>query len=112
MAAVFDDMLARTVPFYTEILSKLSPGRKLDLQATDLNAGVAFGGASVALLVLALQFIRPLRWELVFLWSVARDGELAAISSILPVLGAMTAGLATFYLAVRTLKKRRRLAVD
>lgn len=54
----------------------------------------------------------PLRWELVFLWSVARDGELAAISSILPVLGAMTAGLVTFYLAVRTLKKRRRLAVD
>lgn len=119
VAAVFDDMLARAVPFYTEIqrmvvemcadfvqpgtllvdlgcstgatlaaldqtvpsgvdflgvdnsphmleraakrLSKLSPGRKLDLQATDLNAGVAFDGASVALLVLTLQFIRPLR---------------------------------------------------
>lgn len=119
VAAVFDDMLSRSVPFYAEIqrmaiemcadfaqpgtrlvdlgcstgttlvaldhtvqpgvrflgidnspdmlaraateLSQLSPGRELELRAADLNTGVAFDNASVALLVLTLQFIRPLR---------------------------------------------------
>ncbi len=119
VAAVFDDMLCRSVPFYTEIqrmviemcadfaqpgtrlvdlgcstgatlaaldrvvqsgvqflgidnsqdmltraatrLGELSPGRELELSATDLNSGVAFDNASVALLVLTLQFVRPLR---------------------------------------------------
>lgn len=119
VAAVFDDMLCRSVPFYAEIqrmaiemctdfaqpgtrlvdlgcstgatlaaldravlpsvqflgidnsqdmlaraatrLGELSTGRELELRATDLNCGVAFDNASVALLVLTLQFIRPLR---------------------------------------------------
>ncbi len=56
----------------------------------------------------------PLRWELVLLWSIARDEGFTAISSTLPLplFGVMTGGLITFYLVVRTLKKRRRLAVD
>lgn len=54
----------------------------------------------------------PLRWELVLLWSLGRDGGLKAISATLPLLGIMTAALITFYITVRTLKKRHRLAVD
>lgn len=54
----------------------------------------------------------PLRWELVLLWSIARDDGITAILPTLPLIGVMTGGLITFYLAVRTLKKRRKLVVD
>jgi tRNA (cmo5U34)-methyltransferase len=121
VAAVFDDMLQRSVPFYGEIqrmivemsadfaipgtrvmdlgcstgttlaaldpvlpgdvrfvgvdnseemlgkardqLAGLAEGRALDLRLADLNEGVVFDNASIALLVLTLQFIRPLRRE-------------------------------------------------
>ena len=121
VAAVFDDMLDRSVPFYSEIqrmsmeiaadfavpgtcaidlgcstgttlaaLDKVAPpdvrfigvdnsedmlaktrgrlaglpaSRALDLRFADLNDGIAFENASMAFLVLTLQFIRPLRRE-------------------------------------------------
>ena len=121
VAAVFDDMLDRSVPFYAEIqrmtlemcadfavpgtrlvdlgcstgttlaalhtilphgvkllgldysedmlakarnkLAGLSGDREFDLRAADLNDGACFDDASVALLLLTLQFIRPLRRE-------------------------------------------------
>lgn len=119
VAAVFDDMLQRSVPFYAEIqrmtlelcadfavpgtwvadlgcstgatlaaldralprsvkflgvddsedmlertrarLAPVATERAVELRATDLNEGIALEDASVALLVLTLQFIRPLR---------------------------------------------------
>jgi len=121
VAAVFDDMLQRSVPFYAEVqrmiaemsadfavpethvmdlgcstgttlaaldsavpvtvrfigvdnseemlgkarerLMRLREGRSLDLRMADLNDGVVFDNASVVLLVLTLQFVRPLRRE-------------------------------------------------
>jgi len=121
VAAVFDDMVGRSVPFYAEIqrmimemgadfavpgshvvdlgcatgttlaaLDRVLPPdvrfigvdyspdmlertrarfrsmaatRVLDLRTADLNEGVEFDNASLALLVLTLQFIRPLRRE-------------------------------------------------
>jgi tRNA (cmo5U34)-methyltransferase len=121
VAAVFDDMLDRSVPFYAEMqrmimeigadfavpgsnvidlgcstgttlaalnlvvppdvrfigvdnsedmlaksrarLAGLSAARNLELRFADLNDGIEFENASMALLVLTLQFIRPLRRE-------------------------------------------------
>lgn len=44
-------------------LSGVATNRALEFRTTDLNEGVAFDNASIALLVLTLQFIRPLRRE-------------------------------------------------
>jgi tRNA (cmo5U34)-methyltransferase len=100
-AAVFDDMLDRSVPYYDEICStgttilqiaravpaevsarfvgvdssqemldiaqeKLSAadlGHPFDLRCADLDEGVHIADASVVLLVLTLQFVRPLNRE-------------------------------------------------
>jgi protein-S-isoprenylcysteine O-methyltransferase Ste14 len=54
----------------------------------------------------------PLRWGLVLLWSLWRDGEREAISAALPVLGWLVVVLGIFYVAVRILKKSRQLVAD
>ena len=54
----------------------------------------------------------PLRWMLVFLYSLWRDGQTADLSETWPVLAAAALLLALFYGAVRTLKKSRRLVAD
>ncbi len=54
----------------------------------------------------------PLRWGLVFLWSLWRDGEPEVMTAMLPVLAGMLVALGAFYIAVRSLKKRRQLVAD
>jgi protein-S-isoprenylcysteine O-methyltransferase Ste14 len=54
----------------------------------------------------------PLRWMLVFAWSLWREGHAAAISSGWPLFAAIATVLAAFYLTVRTLKRSRKLVAD
>jgi protein-S-isoprenylcysteine O-methyltransferase Ste14 len=53
-----------------------------------------------------------LRWMVVLVYSLWRDGTLAAHGEVFPSLGLAAACLAAGYLTVRTLKKRRVLAAD
>ncbi len=54
----------------------------------------------------------PLRWMLVLVWSLWRDGLGEQVMDMLPALGSAAALLGVFYLSVRTLKKRRQLIAD
>lgn len=54
----------------------------------------------------------PLRWMVVYLWSLWRDGQGEAVTEVLPALGMALATLALFYVTIRTLKKRRQLVAD
>lgn len=54
----------------------------------------------------------PIRWMLVVVWALWRDGDLAAVTSWFPVLGGALLLLLGFYLTIRLLKKRRLLCAD
>ena len=54
----------------------------------------------------------PVRWLLVFAWSLWRDGRSDAVIAWLPAFGAVALALLVGYLSVRTLKKRRLLVAD
>ena len=54
----------------------------------------------------------PLRWMLVMVFALWRDGQLSDYPWLFPTLGAALALLILFYLPVRVLKKRRILVAD
>lgn len=54
----------------------------------------------------------PVRWLLVFAYSLWRDGRGDEVVEMLPQFGAVVLALVAFYLGVRTLKKRRQLVAD
>jgi hypothetical protein len=54
----------------------------------------------------------PVRWILVFMWSLWRDGGSGEVVARLPQFGVIVLVLLIFYLSVRTLKKRRQLVAD
>jgi len=54
----------------------------------------------------------PVRWMLVFTWSLWRDGDSQGAAASLPALASIAVLLAAFYLGVRMLKKWGRLVAD
>jgi protein-S-isoprenylcysteine O-methyltransferase Ste14 len=54
----------------------------------------------------------PLRWMLVFGWSLWRDGHDAQLSAGWPVFTLAALALAVFYFSIRSLKKSRQLVAD
>lgn len=54
----------------------------------------------------------PLRWMLIFVWSLYRDGQPSAAVDAWPALAGLMVVAGIFYFGIRTLKKSHRLVAD
>lgn len=54
----------------------------------------------------------PLRWLLVLIWSLWRDGQIGELVNVWPALAGLVAVAGIFYFGIRALKKSHRLVAD